>query len=127
MTRFDKFDVHFPAIGPSEIVFEAGGRIHLLDLGTEKTREVDISIVTDEATIKPYSLNVSRLVRYASISPKGKRALVGARGDVFSVPAEHGVVRNLTMSPGVAERSPAWSPDGKSVAYWSDRSPPSGP
>jgi tricorn protease len=121
VTKFTKFDVRFPAIGPSDVVFEAGGRIHLLDLATEKTREVEISIVTDAATTKPHAVNVSSLVQSGSISPKGKRAVVAARGDIFSVPAEHGVIRNFSMTSGIAERSPAWSPDGKTVAYWSDR------
>ena len=58
----------------------------------------------------------------AGISPTGKRAAFEARGDVFTVPAEHGPVLNLTRSSGVAERYPRWSPDGKTIAYWSDRS-----
>jgi tricorn protease len=122
VTKFTKFDVRFPAIGPNDIVFEAGGRIHLLDLSSEKTREVEVSIVTDAATVKPRIMNVSGQLRSGSISPKGKRAAIEARGEVFSVPAEHGVIRNLTMTSGVAERFPAWSPDGKTVAYFSDRS-----
>lgn len=122
ITHFEDFDIHFPAIGASEIVFEAGGKLYLLDLETENQREVDIDLVTDQVTLKPRRDNVSKLVQNAAISPKGKRALFEARGEIFSVPAEHGVIRNLTTSPGVAERYPAWSPDGKHIAYWSDRS-----
>jgi tricorn protease len=122
ITHFEDFDIHFPAIGPSDIVFEAGGKLYLLDLETENQTQVNIDVVTDEITLKPHEVNVSRLVQNAQISPHGKRALFEARGEVFSVPAEHGVILNLTQSSGVAERYPAWSPDGKYVAYWSDRS-----
>ncbi|MGD8540067.1 MAG: PDZ domain-containing protein [Candidatus Aminicenantes bacterium] len=122
ITSFEDFDIHFPALGPSEIVFEAGGKLFLLDLETENQTQVEINLVTDEITLKPHRVNVSKLVQNAEISPQGKRALFEARGEVFSVPAEHGVIRNLTTSPGVAERFPSWSPDGKHIAYWSDRS-----
>jgi tricorn protease len=121
VTFFKEYDVHFPSIGPSDLVFENAGRLHLLDLATEKAHEVDIRVVTDRATLKPRVENVSGLIHSAGSSPSGKRALFAARGDVFSAPAEHGVVRNLTRSSGVAERFPAWSPDGKSIVYFSDR------
>ena len=78
-------------------------------------------VVTDRATLKPRLENVSGHIQATRISPTGKRALFEARGDIFSAPAEHGVVRNLTRSSGVAERYPAWSPDGKWIAYFSDR------
>ena len=122
VTRFEDFDIHFPAIGPSDIVFEAGGKLYLLDLKTEKQTQVNIKLVTDQITLRPRTVNVSRMVANAWLSPQGKRALFEARGDIFTVPAEHGPVRNLTASPGSAERYPAWSPDGMYVAYWSDRS-----
>ncbi|MFQ5739078.1 MAG: PDZ domain-containing protein [Acidobacteriota bacterium] len=122
LTRFEDFDIHFPAIGPSDIVFEAGGRLYLFGLSSKKTREVGVQVVADRATLKPRNENVSKLIRNAWISPTGKRALFEARGEVFTVPAEHGVIRNLTHSPGVAERNPTWSPDKKEIAYWSDRS-----
>lgn len=122
ITHLKDFDIHFPAIGPSEIVFEAGGKLFLLDLETENQTQVDIKLVTDQITLKPHKVNVSRLIKNTQISPKGKRALFEARGEVFSVPAEHGVIRNLTASPAVAQRYPAWSPDGKHIAYWSDLS-----
>jgi tricorn protease len=122
VTFFKEFDVHFPSIGPGDIIFEDAGRLYLLDLQTEKYREVEIRVLTDRATLKPHVENVSGHIYSASVSPSGKRALFEARGDIFSAPAEHGVVLNLTRSSGVAERYPAWSPDGKWIAYFSDRS-----
>ena len=67
-------------------------------------------------------MTVDKFIQGATISPDGNRALIAARGELFSVPAEHGFVKNLSQTPGAAERYPAWSPDGKSVAYWSDKS-----
>src|ERR1039457_2380700 len=121
VTFFKEFDVHFPSIGPGDIVFENAGRLYLLDLQTEKNREVEIRVVTDRATLKPHFENVSSSIYNATISLTGKRALFEARGDIFSAPAEHGVVLNLTRTSGVAERYPAWSPDGKWIAFFSDR------
>ena len=122
ITFFKEFDVHFPSIGPSDLVLEAGGRLHRLDLNTGLLAEVKIDVVTDEATLKPHQANASKLIRNADASPQGKRAILEARGELFSVPAEKGVVLNLTNSPGAAERYPSISPDGTQVAYFSDRS-----
>jgi tricorn protease len=122
VTSFADFDVTFPALGPQDIVFEAGGRLYLLNLATEKTSEVAVQVITDRSTLKPRTESVAELIREALPSPTGKRAVFQARGDVFTVPAEHGPVLNLTRTPGSAERYPRWSPDGKTLAYWSDRS-----
>ncbi len=122
VTFFKDYDIHFPSIGPQEIVLQNGGQLYLLDLATEKLREVKVEVVTDEATLKPRMVGASKLIQSASLSPSGKRVIFEARGDLFSAPAEHGPVFNLTRTSGVAERFPALSPDGKSVAYFSDRS-----
>ena len=122
VTNFSEYDIHFPAIGSSSLTFEAGGRLYLLDLETEEYSEVNVDVITDQLTIQSKTEDVSSLIQDATISPGGERVLFQARGEIFSVPAEHGPIINLTKTSGVAERFPAWSPDGKYVAYWSDRS-----
>jgi tricorn protease len=122
VTHFDKLDVHFPSMGPDEIVFECGGRLYLMDLESEETREVAIEVTTDRSTLKPRNENVGHALASGAISPTGKRAVLEARGEIYTLPAEHGVVRHLTHSSGYAERHPVWSPDGKWVAYFSDAS-----
>lgn len=121
VTTLTDFDITFPSIGAGAIVFQAGGRLYLLDLAGEKTAEVKVQVVTDRASLRPRVEKVDPLIRWASVSPAGRRAAFEARGEVFSVPAEHGPVQNLTRSAGAAERSPRWSPDGKTIAYWTDR------
>ncbi|MFZ1519236.1 MAG: PDZ domain-containing protein [Ignavibacteriaceae bacterium] len=122
VTNFDKFDIRFPSIGTNEIVFEAGGLLYLLDLTTEKYHEVKINVVTDESTLLARNENVEKLIQNFSLSYNGKRTLFEARGEIFSVPTENGPVINLTQSSGVAERYPAYSPNGKYAAYFSDQS-----
>lgn len=122
VTEFTDFDVTFPSIGPTEIVFQAGGRLHLLDLGTEEAREVPVQVVTDQAALRPRTVEVEDRIQGAWISPSGARAVFAARGQLFSVPAEHGPVLDLTRASGEAHRYPTWSPDGSQLAYWSDRS-----
>jgi len=122
VTHFEKYDIHFPAIGPSDIVFEAAGRLYRLALPDESMHEVEVEVVTDRTTLRPRLVNVGDLVQGATVSPSAKRVIVEARGELFSVPAEHGPVFDMTRTSGFAERNPSWSPDGKTVAYFSDQS-----
>jgi tricorn protease len=121
ITQFTDFDVTFPSIGPDGIVYQAGGRLYFLDTASAQQREVPVRVVTDETTLRPRTEKVADLINSAAVSPTGKRALFEARGDIFSAPAEHGPVVNLTRTSGVAERYPRWSPDGKTLAFWSDK------
>ena len=122
VTTFKDFDVHYPAMGPADIVFEAGGLLYVLKLADDSYQAIDVKVVTDELTLIPRLENAADLITNVSLAPNGKRALFTARGDVFSVPAENGPVIDITRAPASAERYAAWSPDGKTVAYWSDAS-----
>ena len=123
VTNFSEYDVHFPSLGPEDIVFEAGGKLYLLSLsGSNTPIEVKVNIINDRYLLKPSVESAENFLQNESISGDGKRVVVEARGELFSLPAENGPVIDLTRSSGVAERFPAWSPDGKSIAYWSDES-----
>ncbi|MBN1125068.1 MAG: PDZ domain-containing protein, partial [Sedimentisphaerales bacterium] len=90
------------------------------DLETETSKRLKVYIQEDAPDARTALRNVVGNVTNAGIAPDGKRALFGARGDVFTVPAENGAIRNLTQTPGVHERNSKWSPDGKWIAYISD-------
>jgi tricorn protease len=121
VTRFAEYDVKWPSIGPDAIVFENGGKLHLLDLASETSRPISIQVPADLPEVRTKLKDASKNTRNFTLSPSGKRALFEARGEIFTVPEKHGSVRNLTNTSGIAERFPAWSPDGKQVAYFSDR------
>ncbi|MBM4028835.1 MAG: protease, partial [Planctomycetes bacterium] len=122
LTNFSEFDVKFPSLGPNAIVFENGGYVYRYDIARGECAKVDISIEDDLQGGRGGLVSVADKVTNYEISPDGKRALFGARGDVFTVPAKHGAIRNLTSSPGVHDRSSKWSPDGRWIAYISDAS-----
>ncbi len=108
--------------GGGVVVFEQAGYIHELDPKTGKEHVVNITAAGDFPWMMPRWEDVSSRITNLEISPTGKRLLVEARGEIFTIPAEKGDVRNLTNSSGAADRDPAWSPDGTSIAYFSDRS-----
>ena len=122
LTNFSEYDVKFPSLGDNAIVFENGGYIHMLDLASEQVRRVPIEIREDFAIGRGGLRDVGAEITNFEIAPDGSRALFGARGDIFTVPAKHGNARNLTATPGVHERSSKWSPDGKWIACVSDAS-----
>jgi tricorn protease len=122
VTNHTDYDVLWPSGSGDELVYEAGGYVYRLDARSGKEERVPIKVYGDFPDTVPYFRNVKDNIETFSISPSGVRALFGARGDVFTAPAKEGEVRNLTDTQGVRELAPAWSPDGRWVAYLSDRS-----
>jgi len=104
------------------LVYDQLGEIHLLDTTGGKSSRVPIEIQADLPEVRPSIKNVSAEIDHATISPTGLRAAVEAHGEILTVPVKDGPIRNITNTPGVMERSPAWSPDGQSIAYFSDES-----
>jgi len=120
VTNFTNYDVKFPSLGDDAIVFERGGYLYYLDLETEEVSSIPVQISEDFVLSRTELKDVSKMIYTYEISPDGKRALFCSRGDIWTVPAEHGITRNLTKSSGVHDKNPLWSPDGKYIAYISD-------
>ncbi len=121
ITQHDEYDVKWPSSGPRSMVYENGGYLYVLDLTTEKTKKINVEIPDDRVLTRSEFIPVSDYITDYSLSPDAKRAVFVARGDVFTVPAEKGNTRNLTNTPGAREKNSIWSPDGKWIAYISDR------
>ncbi|HEX2644534.1 MAG TPA: hypothetical protein VHU81_16170, partial [Thermoanaerobaculia bacterium] len=122
VTNHDPWDVLWPSAGTGKVVYECGGYLWVFDPATGQSRQVPVTVSGDMPETVPYFHNVVPDIQTAAISPAGKRALFSARGDIFTVPATEGEIQNLTATPGIREMDPAWSPDGRWVAYLSDRS-----
>jgi tricorn protease len=133
ITHFTDFDIDFPSLatgapGHDAIVFAQGGSLWVIDLPNEAIHRIGVGVPDDGTRTGPRFTDASKAIReqdtsqtidYA-LAPNGKRALFSARGDLFTVPAEHGATRNLTQTSNVDEDHPTWSPDGKTVAYTTD-------
>jgi tricorn protease len=119
----DGLDFKTASAGPDAIVIEQFGAIKLYDLATRQARNVTIHVAGDVEAVRPHFAKVEpKRIQNFSISPTGARAVFETWGEIFTVPTDKGDIRNVTRSPAVADRDPAWSPDGKSIAYFSDES-----
>ncbi len=122
LTDFSVSGVRFPSAGPDDVVFEAMGKLYRYEFDGGEVVEVPVTIPMDRPALRPAHRDLEGSTSGHAIAPQAKRVVVEARGEIFTVPVEDGVTRNLTRTSGVAERYPSWSPDGKWIAYWSDRS-----
>ena len=120
VTFFKDFDISYMSAGGKEIVFEKGGNLYLLDTSNDEFKPVEANVISDLSVEMPRSVSVGSRVNNMTPSPKGERIVFEARGELFDVPKKEGYVENLTQSSGSFERNPSWSPDGKTLAYWSD-------
>ena len=121
ITKHKDYDVRRPGKGDNKIVYEIGGSLWVLDVTTNKSKKIPVEIKTDAPERRPYFKKVTGNITGFDCSPAGERALITARGEIFSVPKENGSTVNLTKNCGARDKDGAWSPDGKNIAYLSDK------
>jgi len=122
LTEFQDFDIKFPSLGDAAIVFEQGGWLWKYDFGNSKVEKIKVDFAEDFSQARTTLTNVAGQLSSISLSPEGKRVVITARGELFTLPSGPGITRRLTHSPGAHERGATWSPDGKSIAFISDAS-----
>lgn len=122
VTNFTEYDIKFASSNGSLIVFENGGYIYKFDAKAKTYDKLPITIIDEFAYSRSELKDASENIFGADLSPNGERLIFSARGDIFTVPAENGITRNLTQSSDAHDRSAEWSPDGKYIAYLSDKS-----
>jgi tricorn protease len=122
LTRHADFPVLTASAGGGRIVYEQAGWLHVLDPQSGTSRKLTIPVASDLRETRPRFVKGARWIRHAALSPSGARVAFDFRGEIVTVPAEKGDVRNLTNSAGAHDRFPSWSPDGRSVAWFSDMS-----
>jgi tricorn protease len=121
ITKFTDYDVDWPSIGDNGIVFQQGGSLYVIDLPSEQQQKLDVTVPDDGTRSAPRFVDASKQVRSSGIAPNRKRAVFEARGDIFTVPEKEGATRDITETSDANERYPSWSPDGKLIAYVTDR------
>lgn len=123
ITKNRDWDIRWPSSdNQNNIIYERDGELEIMAVGSKKTTKLSITVPDDGVNKRKRQASVGNLIGSYGLSPKGERALFSARGDIFTAPIEKGGVRNLTRSSDANDRFPAWSPDGKTVAYISDKS-----
>lgn len=122
VTEFKDWDIRWPGFDANAIIFEKGGRLFKMNFSDEKIQEIKINVSYDRTQLKPEYIDTMQSLQDVSIANGGKRFAATARGELFTIPAEKGDVRNLSNTPGAKETSASWSPDGKWLAYISDES-----
>ena len=122
VTNFTDYDIKFPSFSGNTIVFEKGGYLYSLDASSLAANKIDVTIADDQLYSRSELVDAGKSIRSMDLSPNGERVVFSARGDVFTLPAESGITRNLTQSSDAHDRNAAWSPDGKYIAYISDKS-----
>ncbi len=116
------YDIRSISAGPDGIVYDQFGELFVYNSNTAKAKKISVEIAADFPEVRPHLEDVSHAIRYTRLSPTGMRALIEAHGEILTLPAAKGNFRDVTNTPGVMERQPAWAPDGQHIAYFSDAS-----